>query len=152
MNDLEKAWGRIILASPEDVIELQGEIATSMASVHTYIEELKLIGTTLQALIKAGDARRLGRVAGMQVGHMRFDGRIIEADVRGSTGIYSPHITVFPTRGHYCTCPDWMQNGRKVGPCKHVLALGTAFRDSRLVPALNRVANALMDILEHSEV
>jgi len=152
MNDLEKAWGRTILASPEDVIKVQGEIATSMTGVHTYIEELKLIGMILQALIKAGEARRLGRVAGMQVGPMRFDGRIIEAEVRGSTGIYSPHITILPSRGHYCTCPDWMQNGRKIGPCKHVLALGTAFRDTRLVPALDRVANALMGILEHSEV
>lgn len=150
--NLEDAWGKT--AAPEDVAKLLPEIDRTMASVHTYIGELKILATTMEALIKAGEARRLGRVSDIKVGHITFDGRVVVADVSSSSGPgnYLTRITVLPSRGHHCTCMDWQRNGKQIGPCKHVLALGTAFRDDRLVPALDRMATALMGILEHSEV
>ena len=149
-DDLETVWGRC--ASEGDVDKLLGEIPGSMKSVHTYIGELEILAATMKALIAAAEARRLGRVGDIKVTDIAFDGKVVSAFVTGTTGVYTTHITVLPARGHHCTCPDWVQNGKRVGPCKHVLALGTEFRDTRIVPALDRVALSLMNILEHSEV
>ena len=94
---------------------------------------LKLIND----LIRAGEARRLGRVTGIKVGPIQFDGKTVKAQVTGVGDIYSTRITVAPKRGHHCTCPDWEQRGRDVGPCKHVLALGLAWKERDLDPAMD---------------
>lgn len=149
---LAGSTGRVLNKQASDIDVLFPEIAKAMASVQTYNTELRILADTLKVLIQAAESRRLGRISDIRVNHIRFDGKQITSEVTGTTGVYDTRITVLPSRGHHCTCPDWMQNGRRVGPCKHVLALGTAFRDLRLVPAIDRVSSALENILEHSEV
>ena len=107
---------------------------------------------TLKVLVRAAEARRLGRVTDIKVEHIQFDGKQITSEVTGTTGIYETRITVMPSRGHHCNCTDWALNGRRSGPCKHVLALAIAFRDLRLTQAVDRVSASLMGILERSEV
>lgn len=77
----------------------------------------------LRRLIEKGEARRLGRMTDVKVRSVTFDGDRLVAKVEGSTGTYETRITFFPRPGHRCTCPDWVQNGVRVGPCKHVLKL-----------------------------
>ena len=55
-------------------------------------------------------------------------------------------ITIAPSRGHHCTCPDWEKNGRNVGPCKHVMALALTWKSRSLVPAAESVVSSLSDI------
>jgi hypothetical protein len=58
--------------------------------------------------------------------------------VQGVTNVYHPWITIRPRPGHHCDCPDWQQNGRRVGPCKHVLRLGEEWQDV-LITKLERL-------------
>jgi len=149
-EELISAWGKT--AAQEDLSLALASITHDWSTVGKYLQELGHLGDTILALIQAGEDRRLGRVGDIKVGQIVFNGRKISSMVKGTTGWYETHITVLPTRGHHCTCPDWEKNGKMVGPCKHVLALGLAFRQTRLVPAFDRVTSGLMNILEHSEV
>lgn len=128
-----------------------GNIDSMLVAINRYRDELASTGDTLDALVKAGEARRLGRVGPVKITDVKYDGKRITADVQGTTGAYQTRITLQP-RGHHCTCPDWQQNGTRVGPCKHVLALGFDWKEQRLEPALDRLESGLMSILEHSEV
>jgi len=125
----------------------------SLTAVSKYKDELVGLDSLITDLVAAGEARRLGRVTPIRASEVKFDGQRISAVTTGETGnTYLTHITLPPRRGHHCTCPDWVQNGKRVGPCKHVLALGLYWRDNRLDPAMTRLQDALTNILEHSEI
>jgi hypothetical protein len=128
------------------------DIGNMIASVTKWKDELGVILANLDALIAAGEARRLGRVTGIEIQDMSFDGERVNAVVKGKTGTYQTRVTFLPKRGHRCTCPDWEQNGRYVGPCKHVLALGQAFKVGRVLPALDSLEDRLMGILEKTSL
>lgn len=85
--------------------------------------------TLANRLISKGEARRLGRTSDIRVTRADFDGNRVTARVIGTTGQYDTRITVRPTPGHRCTCPDWQKNGPRVGPCKHVLRLAEVWLD-----------------------
>lgn len=99
---------------------------------------------TIEALIDAGEARRLDRVDAVRLRNVRWSsGRILgEANSKGSDNVYDVRITMSP-RGHHCTCLDWQVRGKSVGPCKHVLALGYYWRSNRITPALEKMDTAL---------
>lgn len=127
-------------------------IDRALTSVKTYRDELAGQVQLIGDLVRAGEARRLDRVAPIRPTDVKFDGKRITATVQGTSGTYDTRITLPPARGHHCTCPDWQKNGKTVGPCKHVLALGLYWRDQRLDRALMGLENRLDDILTHSEV
>ena len=134
--------------SPDLVLKQLGD---NIAALVAYQDVLKNQMATIQALIAKGEARRLQRVEGMLVEDVRYDGRTINATVRGLTGNYSTRITLQP-RGHHCTCADWEKNGRRVGPCKHVLALGYDWLNLRVLPQIQTVTDNLVDALEHTDL
>lgn len=85
----------------------------------------------MDRLISRGEARRLGRTSDVEPEQVSFDGDRVTAQVRGSRGdTYDTRITLRPRPGHHCTCVDWGKNGLRVGPCKHVLSLGYAWREN----------------------
>lgn len=80
-------------------------------------------------LIAKGEARRLGRTSDIRLLDKDFDGNKVWARVQGTTGRYDARITIRPTPGFNCTCPDRALNGPRVGPCKHVLRLAEVWLD-----------------------
>ena len=150
---------RAILRGPHRPMTASQRQAHSQVQLETLLEgvtrqAVKLTGMEdlVNDLIRAGEYRRLGRITPIKPTEVRFDGQRIMAVVKGETGVYQTHITLPPKRGHHCTCPDWVQNGTKVGPCKHVLALGIFWRDERVLPALENLENGLVSILEHGNL
>ena len=128
-------------------------IEYSLKGFQELLIEYKIMSEAMEALIKTAEERRLGRISDIKVGPISFvDGQKIVATVTGATGTYQTHIRILPRRGHQCTCPDWVKNGRTVGPCKHVLALGTLFRDEHLVPVLLKINNGLRTLLTQGGV
>lgn len=128
-------------------------IEQSLTAVTRFKDDLAGQVRLIDALIKAGEAKRLGRVTPIKASDVKFDGKRIVAVTQGTGGAYTTRITLAPQRGHLCTCPDWQRNSKAGGgPCKHVLALGLYWRDERLDAALNGLENRLDGILEHSEV
>jgi hypothetical protein len=79
-------------------------------------------------LISKGESRRLDRTGDVHLVTTGGDAHHVWARVQGTTGMYQTRITMEPP-GHQCTCPDWAQNGRRVGPCKHVLRLAEKWMD-----------------------
>lgn len=134
-NRYLKAFG--IARIEQHLIDIQG-IAKNLRSYLDLVEDL----------IAAGERRRVGRVSDINVGPIRFDGQKVEAKVAGTTGSYDTRITVFPQRGHHCTCVDWEKNGKKVGPCKHVLALGIAWKTESLMPTVDNIDDTLKEIVD----
>lgn len=122
-----------------------------LEGVHKWHNELAMQVATLQALIAKGEARRLGRTSDMVIARLHYTGAQINATVEGRTDTYEARITLNP-RGHHCTCPDWIQNGRKVGPCKHVLALGQEWLRNHVQPAHQGLVARLVGILEHTSL
>lgn len=133
-------------------VDLVTGINLTLNSVIRYKDELKGMLELTNDLIKAGEARRLGRAEPIRPTDVHYDTRQITATVKGETGIYQTRITLPPKRGHHCTCPDWVQNGKTIGPCKHVLALGLYWQNQRVIPALYRLDQGVMSILEHSSI
>lgn len=133
-------------------VDLVTGINLTLNSVIRYKDELKGMLELTNDLIKAGEARRLGRAEPIKPTDVHYDTRQITAKVKGETGIYQTRITLPPKRGHHCTCPDWVQNGKTIGPCKHVLALGLYWQNQRVIPALYRLDQGVMNILEHSSI
>ena len=84
----------------------------------------------MNRLITKGEARRLGRTSDIRLQRMGYTGDRVWAKVLGTTGDYDTAITIRPHPGHHCTCADWVQNGKRVGPCKHVLKLGEEWLDA----------------------
>jgi len=116
------------------VTELKGLLDRLQGRVDTYAGH----AATMQILINAGEARRLGRTRDITIDEVQFrNGRVL-AQILGSSGkSYETRITLSPKRGHHCTCSDWQQNGRRIGPCKHVLALGHYWLDQKVLPAMS---------------
>lgn len=141
---IKRVAARYLLA---DAISL-AEIERSLVAIQAWVRVLELHEQVLNALIAAGEARRLGRTDGIQIAKVSLIGSsnnpsAIVAKVQGQSDMYLSRITILPKRGHYCSCPDWEQNGRQVGPCKHVLALGKFWQAERVWPAMNHVKLAL---------
>lgn len=124
----------------------EAEVQQNLVSVVEFVAKLQSYGKMVADLIAAGERRRIGRVSDIRVGAVSFDGSKVEAKVQGTTGVYATRITVAPKRGHHCTCPDWIKNGPTIGPCKHVLALGLAWKEQRLDPVAVNTASKLEDI------
>lgn len=81
-------------------------------------------------LIHQGETRRLGRTGDIHLTRVGYDGNRLWAYVQGSGGdMYNTRITQRPQPNHKCTCADWVQNGQRVGPCKHVLRLAEVWMD-----------------------
>jgi len=127
-------------------------IERAINAVVSYKEDLAAQVHLIADLIRAGESRRLDRVTPIRPTDVKFDGKRITAVVQGTSGTYETRITLPPVRGHHCTCMDWQKNGKTVGPCKHVLALGIYWQDRRLEPALAALETRLGSILDHSEV
>jgi hypothetical protein len=126
------------------------DFASLKAALHTAIgvaDDLEGNFILVRDLLARGEARRLGRVSSMGVGTVTQTPERVTAPVRGTTDTYDVRITLAPHRGHHCTCPDWERNGRKVGPCKHVLALGLAWREQYLEPELEQMKEHLQRML-----
>jgi uncharacterized Zn finger protein len=132
---------RYLQARPLDTV------ARNLERVAKLAEETRNNLQLVDDLVAAGEKRRVGRVSDINVGVVSFDGRQVKAKVAGTTGDYDTRITVSP-RGHHCTCQDWEKNGRRVGPCKHVLALGLAWKAENLVPTANNIEDHLFFILD----
>lgn len=132
-------------ASPTDnlVKTVQDALETTTANAENLIEQASL----MDRLISKGEARRLGRTQHIKMKSVSFDGNRISARIQGTTGDYDTRITLKPKPGHHCTCPDWERNGRKVGPCKHVLRLGQYWRDEKVIPGLKEIADSLVGSL-----
>jgi len=136
----------------EDAARTTKHLPGLMSSTQTWVTELLGHVTLMDALKAAGEARRLGRIQGIRVSDMRWNGKRIQATVQGSRGdSYTTRITIHP-RGHRCTCPDWQRRGKAVGPCKHVLALGNRWLEERVVPALEGLEGRLVSVLEHASL
>ena len=84
----------------------------------------------LNRLISRGEERRLGRTGDIRLQQMWFNGNQVWAKVLGTSDRYDTSITLRPHPGHQCSCPDWQQNGKRLGPCKHVLKLGETWLDA----------------------
>lgn len=89
-------------------------------------------------LIEKGETRRLGRTSDVSVQDATFRQGALEARMRGTQGTYYTRIRFFPRPGHFCECPDWQQNGPRIGPCKHVLRLAEVWEDE-LIGKLERM-------------
>lgn len=131
--------------------------ADELASAITFwLTVLRFHNDTMNDLIAAGNARRLGRIDGIRIRRVEVTGSrnhpsAIVADVQGTTSNYNTRITISPKRGHHCTCPDWEKNGARVGPCKHVLALGTYWLNERVLPAVSQVGSRLIPLVMDAE-
>lgn len=119
-----------------------------LIAVQQLRDELALQESTMEALIAAGEARRLDRSERIQVRSARLESGVILGDIRGQTDDYKARITLKPKRGFNCTCPDKMERGYQVGPCKHVLALGKFWMATQVKPALALMEDRLVSILE----
>lgn len=123
-------------------------ILEKQSELHDWHEYTSANLKALDTLDAIGERRRLGRVGTVPVTETEFNPHMALGFAQGSHGErYSVRITVSPKRGHHCTCPDWQQNGLKVGPCKHVLALSAHWRTHMLI-TLNHVSATLSDLIE----
>jgi hypothetical protein len=92
----------------------------------------------MRRLKTRGEARRLGRTTDIKILEMKYDGDRVWSRAQGVTDMYHPWITIRPRPGHHCDCPDWQKNGKRVGPCKHVLRLGEEWEEI-LINKLSRL-------------
>lgn len=100
----------------------------------------------LDLLITKGEARRLDRTEKVQILGLKRTPYGLLAQVAGENADYYTKI-IFQPRGHHCTCPDWQQRGRQVGPCKHVLALARTWKAKQVAPNLEKAEQKLTEIL-----
>lgn len=127
-------------------------ISGSLDSLLERRDDLVYQARTMRRLIKAAEARRLGRISGIEPITVNFDGQKIQAKMKGRTNDYNTRISIRPQTGHICTCPDWKRNGRRVGPCKHVLALGTHWLETKVLPTMGRMDRALLRVLDGTDL
>jgi uncharacterized Zn finger protein len=126
---------------------LQADVGGSLEAVQRYVGVLNTHKKATHDLVRAAEARRVSRAGQRTVTLLVTDEAHVAASVEGSAGTYATRITFAPRRGHFCTCPDWARNGRTVGPCKHVLALGDEW-STRVQQELDRIDDAVVSILE----
>lgn len=130
------------------------EVAELLSVTQRWLDTIRFHAETMAALKAAGERRRLGRTSGIVIKSLDVDNpnhpSHIEAVVQGTSDVYRTRITFAPRRGHRCTCPDWQRNGLRIGPCKHVLALGEHW-DVRVRKALDRAEDKLIDLVQKAE-
>lgn len=80
---------------------------------------------TLTTLLHMGEGRRRVRAEERPVISATMEDGQISGVVTGEKTRHQCRITLSPRRGFACTCPDFQFRARKVGPCKHVLALAS---------------------------
>ena len=143
-RELEAAWGMVHTASVYDP-ELSS-LEDGMEALHSTLTVLSDHFGAMRALMLAGEHRRMGRITGMgvQAATVAYMSGAVTGQVQGMTGTYDVRIRVYPKRGHHCTCPDWEKNGKRVGPCKHVLALGFHWLGHKLTPAVEGMRTHFM--------
>ncbi len=141
-NSIRRVSARHLKVAESLVDELQH----NLNGLSSFVQRLSGYLSAVDDLIIAGERRRLGRVSGMTVGPISNDVNRVFATVTGLTGKYETRITLLPKRGHHCTCPDWEKNGRNVGPCKHVLALGFKWKYETLDPAADQANEKMVDV------
>ena len=124
----------------------------NLAALETWGKSLQNQLVLMDRLIAAGEARRLGHTGAIRIKSLNWDEKTIKATVQGVTDDYQTRITVVPRPGHHCTCPDWERNGKRVGPCKHVLALGEHWKEERVLPAIERFEESLVGLLTRLEL
>jgi len=124
----------------------------SLSMLTKWKNDLAAMAATLEALIAAGEARRLGRISDIKIVSQRGNEDKITAVMQGTSGKYDTRITLKPKRGHHCTCPDWQKRGRQIGPCKHVLALGQYWLHEKVDPALDRIDDGLFSLVEKMDL
>lgn len=110
-----------------------------LGRVTTFKDGLAIHVSTMEALIAAGEARRMDRSGSIQVQSADFDGKAVGGTVKGVGDNYRVKITLAPRRAWSCTCPDKAQRGRQVGPCKHTLALAKYWLNDRVDPAIRKL-------------
>ena len=145
---IAKRYVKAVGAAPHIIQAING----SLSAVTVWKDDLAFMASTLEALIAAGEARRLGRISDIKVSLSKYDGNRITATMQGVTDSYTTWITLKPKRGHHCNCPDWQERGMSVGPCKHVLALGKFWLVVKVAPAMDSLSEKLMSILEKSDL
>lgn len=98
------------------------------SNIHREIITLRGQISLLNTLILKGEEKRLNRSDSMHVATVQMNHNTLTGTVEGNTGNYQARVTFNP-RGFHCTCADF-RSARKVGPCKHVLALAIEGRDT----------------------
>lgn len=144
LPDPSRVAAMYLSAAPSD--SLVQSVKSALETATTRANDLVGQAELMERLIAKGESRRLGRTSDINVGQVRFEGSSINAKMQGVTDDYDTRITLKPP-GHHCTCPDWAQNGKRVGPCKHVLRLGQFWRDEKVMPGLQEIADALVGSL-----
>ena len=143
-NPSRVAYRHVVAAPTDNLVKTVREALDDVTEkANDIIEQAEL----MERLIAKGEARRLGRTQHIGVTHVQFDGNRITAVVKGVTGDYDTRITLRPQPSHHCTCLDWQKNGKRVGPCKHVLRLGQYWRDEKVIPELRQIADSLVGAL-----
>lgn len=125
------------------------DLGSILTKVTEIVTELLFRQKTMSDLIAAAERRRLDRSEKIRITAFSPEPDRLVSTVKGETDIYTTRITLRPKRGHFCTCQDWQQRGRSVGPCKHVLALAQ-FYTNELAPKVNAVENELDKIVDLS--
>lgn len=138
------------LLSKRSAVATSDSLTKKLSALMEWKNELISASNTLDVLIAAGEARRLGRVGDIKILSMSFSNGRIQGVIQGTQDKYQTRITINPTRGHRCTCPDWAHNGVKVGPCKHVLALAYQFKAEKVLPNMDLMENHVDLLLEKS--
>lgn len=151
-NDQKKShWLHTLMRVANAETRLVTDSWIHLEGVTNLVRELSHHAQTMRDLINAGEKRRLGRVDQVKVkGSIDWNGKAVTAKMVGSMGDeYATRITIFPKRGHQCTCPDWRKRGRQVGPCKHVLRLSQIWLEEHVIPNLSSFETRVVSLLEH---
>lgn len=125
------------------------EVRIVFADATAVISRLLAEASALEDLLAKGEEGRTDRSANKPIevleARLLGEGRIA-AKVQGVEQVYHPRITFGTRRAFSCTCQDTRQRGRKVGPCKHTLALARYWLD-RIQPDLDRVRDSLVNCI-----
>jgi hypothetical protein len=151
-EDVARVANRFRKQAATTYFDIMQQIAKSIEAVQQETAKLGTIAQTMTDLINAADPGRRGRVGDLRVKTMVWNGSAVTAEVMGKTGDYQARITVFPRRGFMCTCPDAMQRARQVGPCKHTVRLAMEFRDDRVLPAMETIAERQADVANYADL
>ena len=90
--------------------------------------------SSLDRIVAIADTARLGRSKFRKVEDLLWDATSVTFQGRcvGQSGgnVWSPRIVLNPRQRTFgCTCPDHKKNSHK-GPCKHVISLAKAARET----------------------
>ena len=120
----------------------------TLAQAAAFLAAYATHATLCTDLIATGDVNRTARAHQVTVLNATYTivddaTRRIVSEVAGSTGtVYETRITILPSKGYHCNCPDKHGRGR-VGPCKHVLALAQHWLGEEVLPGLQKLGASL---------